>query len=167
MLNINLDKNEQIKQRFDTKKTSFLLNQEYDLTQDIFDFSQVKHKDDEQDILNAKHKKSKSIHKEAIKKLKMCPTVDKKCISEHKHKNTKECEQHYKEEVKKICPSNCNCNFRCECGWEPNQNLPEKDKKKQYDKHFEKVIDLHIIATEMNKPRYPELEVIIKLNSLY
>ena len=55
-------------------------------------------------------------------------------------------------------------------GWEPKSNISEEGKKKQFDKHFKRAFELHFIASQLLKFRYPEIEVIIsyyKIISVY
>ena len=131
-------------------------NQEdrFDLTLPIYDYRYATHKNDQEDVLKGIHHKIYPLHKDDLDKVKKCKTA----CNIRSHTNKNDCKLEYKKNCFEICPKDCNCNYRCECGWEPNKNLPEEKKKKHFQKHFEKVSDFDYIVNELSRPRYPEFE---------
>ena len=143
--------------KFNDEKISFDDEFIFDFTSNVFNFPI--HLNEEENIMKKKHKKLEVIHKKEIDDLK----IPKKCklkndLCKHNCKNIKSCEKEYKKKCKKICPDNCGCEYKCICGWEPKEILPDKTKSKQFNKHFKMCAKLEVLGKK-EEERDPNLNV--------
>lgn len=90
---------------------------------------------------------------------------DKNNKCKNKFKNDNPCKKIYKKAVKRICPKECKCKYKCLCGWEPDNILPEKKKNKQITKHFQMCIRIDYLGE--GKERIETMSVIVLINLNY
>ena len=122
----------------------------------IFDFEKEIYKfplhNGEINVFKAKHQRIYFDHQLKIKSLeipKKCDVANGRCKNKCKKNNT--CPMKYERAVARICPENCNCKYRCLCGWTPDDILPDNKKNKQIAKHFKMCIALEYLGEQKER----------------